>query len=119
MAKEKQHGGTTPITIMAAEAITKDRFVDYSGKHTADISCAGVALFDTDSGSAISVQHVGRVPVEAGGAISAGAFVSSDANGKAVSLTLSAVADIAKICGKAVEAASADGDLILVDLKPL
>ena len=117
--KEKDHAGTDPLTIVATEAITKNRFVTYDGKHTVDISATGVALFDTDSGSPISVQAFGRVPVEAAGAISAGAWVSSDASGKAVSLTLSAVADIAKICGKAVEAANADGDLILVDLKPL
>lgn len=119
MAKEKQHAGTTPITIVATEAITKDRFVTYNGKHTADVSAAGVALFDADNGASITVQAFGRVPVEASGPISAGDWVKSDANGKAASLTLSAVADIAKICGKAVEAASADGDLILVDLRPL
>lgn len=119
MAKEKQYAGTVPLTIVAAEAITKNRFVTYDGKHTVDISCAGVALFDAGSGETISVQAFGRVPVEAAGAISPGDFVSSDANGKATSLTLSAVGDVAKICGKAVEEAVNDGDLILVDLKPL
>lgn len=118
MSLEMDTLGVARQSITATEAITGKRFVAYDGTHTVDLSCAGVAEFDTDSGDEISVLVLGRVPVQAGGSISAGAFVSSDANGKAVSLTLSAVADVAKICGKAVEAAS-DGDIILVDLKPL
>lgn len=108
-----------PMTIVATEAITAKRFVTYDGKHTVDIACSGVARFDQDSGKPVTVDTVGRVPVEASEAISAGAWVSSDADGKAAALTLSAVADVAKICGRAIEAASADGDIILVELKPL
>lgn len=110
--------GVAPLTIIATEAITKQRFVTWDGKHTVDIAAAGVAYFSADSGDPITVHTLGRVAVEAGGSISAGAFVSSDANGKAVSLPLSAVADVAKICGRALEDAS-DGDIILVELKPL
>lgn len=117
MALTKQHG--PQITVDATEAITKDRFVTFDGKHTVDIGCCGVALFDTANGDPITVQIAGRVPVVAGGAIAAGTLVSSNADGKAVALTLSAVTDVDKICGRAVEAASADGDVILVDLKPL
>lgn len=119
MSQEFQTGGVNPLTIVATEAITKKRFVTFDGKHTVDVSAAGVAKFDQDSGKAVTVDAFGIVPVEASGAISAGAFVSSDASGKATSLTVSAVADVVKICGKALEAAAADGDIILVQLKPL
>jgi len=119
MAQEYQTLGVMPLTIVATEAITKQRFVTWDGKHTVDIPCSGVALFDQDSGKPVTVESIGRVKVEAGGAISAGAFVSSDADGKAVSLTVSAVADVMKICGRAIDAASADGDFITVELKPL
>ncbi len=117
MSLTKQYG--PQITIDATAVITENRFVTYNGAHTADISCAGIALHSVNSGEPITVQSQGRLPVEASGVINAGDFVASDANGKAVALAVAAVADVVKICGKAVEAAAADGDIILVDLKPL
>ena len=94
------------ITIEAGEALTKKRFVDFEGKHTADKKAIGVTLFDTDSGDPATLQASGIVVVEAGGTITAGDLVSSDSDGKAVSLTLSAVADVAKICGVALDSVS-------------
>ena len=104
------------VTLVAGEAITKRRFVDATGKHTLDKAAVGVALFDTDQGDPITVQVAGIAVVESGGAINAGDLVASDANGKAVALTLSAVGDVAKICGIALDAATGAGEFIRVKL---
>lgn len=117
MAKAYQLG---PIcTVGATEALTKRRFVDATGKHTADVPAIGVTLFDTDSGDNATVQTEGIAVVEAAGAITAGThhFVSQDANGKAVALAISAAADVVKICGTPLTSATTDGDLILVKLR--
>jgi len=104
------------LTVLATEALTKNRFVDVAGAHTVDKKPLGVAVFDADSGDEATVQATGIAVVEAGGAISAGDLVSSDANGKAVSLTLSAATDAGKIAGVAMSASSADGDIINVKI---
>lgn len=114
MGKSRQDLGN--ITLVATEAITKDRFVDYAGAHTADGKVAGVALFDTASGSPITVQHKGIAVVTSAGSVSAGDLVKSDANGKAAALTLSAVGDVPKMAGVAMDAGTTDGDLIRVKL---
>lgn len=58
------------------------------------------------------LTHGGITKMEAGGAITAGAPISTDADGKAV-----AVASGEPSFGTAVEAAAADGDIIPVLLK--
>lgn len=115
MAVTRQDVGNH-ITVVATEALIKNRFVDYAGAHTADGKIIGVALFDTDSGSAATVQHKGIAVVTSAGSVSAGNLVKSDANGKAAALTLSAAADAAKIAGVAMDAGATDGDLIRVIL---
>lgn len=105
------------VTIVATEAISKQRFVTATGAHTADKRAAGVSLFAADSGSEITVQCNGVAVVEAAEGITAGDLVNSDANGKAESLTLSAAADAEKICGVALDTASDAGDYIRVILK--
>ena len=104
------------LSVVATEALTKNRFVDPLGAHTADKKPLGVAIFDADSGGEATIQGAGIAVVEAGGAITAGNLVSSDADGKAVALTLSAATDAEKIAGVAIDAASADGDIITVKL---
>lgn len=78
----------------------------------------------------MKVRRRGIAIVEASAAISAGAYVKSAANGKAVTYTkqtvtaggptaaeVTAIRDQAEIChGKALTAAAKDGDLIEVDL---
>jgi hypothetical protein len=103
------------VTVTAAEAITANRFVAANGTHTVDIRGIGVALFDTASGDPITVQCSGIAVVEAGGTIAAGAYVSMDADGKAVSLTYDNVNDAIKICGVAMDAAT-DGTFLRVML---
>jgi hypothetical protein len=117
MAKSRQEIGN-PLTIVAAEALTANRFVTWDGKHTANDKIAGVALFETNSGSACSVQYAGIAVVEAAGSITAGSLVASDADGKATSLSLAAVSDVPKIAGVAIDGASAAGEMIRVLLRP-
>lgn len=104
------------ITIVATEALTAKRFVDYAGAHTADGKIVGVAIFDTASGSPATVQHKGIAVVTSAGSVTAGDLVKSDANGKAAALTLSAVGDVPKMAGVAMDTGSIDGDLIRVKL---
>jgi len=112
--KSYQEGPIGSIT--AGEALTKRRFVDFEGKHTIDIKCIGVTLFDADSAAQASILMNGIAVVEAGGAVTAGNHVSSDADGKAVALTIDNVNDIPKNNGVALDAATADGDIIRVKL---
>ncbi len=107
--KGRQEG--PQITIVATEAITKNRFVTVDGKHTAAAHQAGVSLFDTDSGEPIPTFAGAVAAVEAGAAISAGAEVEADSSGRAVTQSSG------KVCGVAWGAASAAGDIISVSLK--
>jgi hypothetical protein len=69
----------------------------------------GVLLNDPANDAAATVVVFGRVIVEAGGTITAGAEVTADADGKVVAAT---TGDI--VLGKALEA-GVDGQLISVD----
>jgi hypothetical protein len=111
--KAREYGPV--VTLEAGEALTANRFVDFAGKHTVDKRAIGVCLFATDSGDQASIQCTGIAVVEAGGSITAGNLVSSDADGKAVALTISAVADVPKQCGVALDDASS-GEFLRVKL---
>lgn len=102
-------------SITAGEALTKERFVDFEGKHTVDLKCIGVTLFDADSAAQASILMNGIANVEAGGTITAGNHVSSDADGKAVALTIDNVNDIPKNNGVAMDSA-VDGGFLRVKL---
>jgi len=104
------------ITMVAAEALYKHRFVDCLGTTVVDLKCAGVTLFDAASGETVSVQCSGIAVVESGGAITAGNHVSADADGKAVALTIDNVNDIPKNNGVALDTASDAGEFIRVRL---
>jgi hypothetical protein len=79
---------------------------------TAGGNCDGVLQNKPDAlGKAASVASRGVSKVMAGAAVAAGTFVMSNATGKAVTATATNA-----IQGKALEAASADGDLIAVSL---
>lgn len=99
----------------AGEAITLNRFVgtDLLQADAAD-NAWGVALASAASGATGYVQTSGVATVEAGAAIAAGAAVEADASGKAV--TQSAGATLARLLPG--ESASADGDLVKVNLIP-
>ena len=94
-------GENDTITIIAEEAITAFRLVDTEGKHTVKKEAVGVALFDTDDGSPISVGCGKIEVVEAGGTCTAGGGLSSDASGKVVNYASNGI-----IVGYALDTAS-------------
>ena len=97
------------VTIAAAAALTRFRFVDFTGNvASAGERPLGVATTDFDTGEQASVATHGEILVEAGAAIAAGAEVQSDAAGRAITKA----AGVAN--GIAWDAATAAGDLIRI-----
>jgi uncharacterized protein DUF2190 len=103
-------------TIVAAEALYNNRFVDCLGTTVVDLKCAGVTLFDVADGESATIQMSGIAVVESGGAVTAGNHVSADSSGRAVALTIDNVNDIPKNNGVALDAATAAGEFIRVRL---
>ena len=103
------------VTVKAAAAITANRFITATGAvPAADANVLGVACAKADAADdLVPVQVLGVALVEAGEAVPAGSAVETNADGKAE------VQDGAgKIVGRALTAASADGDLFQVLLIP-
>lgn len=73
----------------------------------------GVLQNTPAAGEMASYQFTGIAKVKAGGTIAIGAYVSSDANGKAVATTTNGHVVIGRYVGTA---AAADGDIIEVQL---
>lgn len=88
-------------TVLAASAAT-DNIIGIS-----DLAAA--------SGDKVDVAHGHYAEVVAGGSISAGDFITSDANGAAVTAA-KVVGSLVRVAGMALYDASA-GDIILVDVK--
>lgn len=94
--------------------VAANRFVTPAGAQAgADANTLGVARTAGVSGDLIPVDVLGTALVEAGAAITAGATVKSNADGKAITWATSG----AKV-GIALSAAAADGDIIEVLLIP-
>ena len=97
------------VTIAAAAALTRFRFVDFTGNvASAGERPLGVATTDFDTGEQASVATHGEILVEAGAAIAAGAEVESDASGRAVTKITGVAFGVAR------DAAAAAGDIIRV-----
>ena len=97
------------VTIAAAAALTRFRFVDFTGNvASAGDRPLGVATTDFDTGEQASVATHGEILVEAGAAIAVGAEVESDASGRAVTKTTGVAFGVAR------DAAAAAGDIIRV-----
>jgi hypothetical protein len=112
MGKSAVNMGVCPITILVVGAVTAYHFVgtDLALAGAGD-NTFGVAAYDgTDE--ATTVDTLGVVPVEAGAAVAAGALLQSDASGRAI--TKDAGATVAR----AIDAATAAGDLIRCVLIP-
>jgi len=102
------------LTLALTGTVTANRFVQVDGTLAgAGENAIGVARTDGVSGDDIAVDVLGTAVVEAGAAVAAGATIKADANGKAITWATSG----AKIA-IALQAASADGDLIEVLLIP-
>ena len=97
------------VTIAAAVALTRFRFVDFTGNvASAGERPLGVATTDFDIGEQASVATHGEILVEAGAAVAVGAEVESDASGRAVTKTTGVAFGVAR------DAAAAAGDIIRV-----
>ena len=97
------------ITVLAAVALARFRFVSFSGAvPAAGAPVLGVPVTGFDAGEQASVATHGDILVEAGAAIAVGAEVETDATGRAVTLTTGVSA------GRARDAATAAGDIIRV-----
>lgn len=97
------------VTITAASALSRLRFVDFSGATPADgESVLGIANADYDQGEQAAVNARGDLLIEAGAAIAVGVEVQTDAQGRAVPKTTGVSA------GEARDAATAAGDIIRI-----
>lgn len=103
------------LSIKSAGAITAHRFVTATGSQAgADANAIGVALAAASgAGEQVPVIALGTAPVEAGAAVTAGATVKVDANGRAIPWATSG----AKV-GVALESAAGAGEVIEVFLVP-
>lgn len=96
-------------TILAAAALTRFRFVGFTGSPTAAGARAlGVAEASFDAGEQAAINTHGEILVEAGAAIAVGAEVESDASARAVTKTTGVAFGVAR------DAATAAGDVIRV-----
>jgi hypothetical protein len=103
-------GENDTVTIVAAGTITANRLVTALGTHAAAHEAVGVALFDTDNGSNISVGVAPIELVESGGTCTAGGGLKTDSSGRVVNQGGSGI-----IVGYAMEAAGATaGEFILM-----
>ena len=82
-----------PLLIFPLKAqanLEQYRFVSANGNYcAAGKKSVGVVDFSTDKGQCCPIAAIGLLLVTAGGAITAGSAVTSDANGKAVAATSS------------------------------
>ena len=75
-------------SIEAAANIDEHRFIGFDGNYCgAGAKALGVCDVSTEQGQLCPVAALGVLLVEAGGTITAGAAVTSDANGKAVTVS--------------------------------
>lgn len=97
-------------SIKATANLPKQKFIGFDGGVcTAGGKAYGVCDVEIDSGQLAPVGVLGVLLVEAGGAIAQGASVTSDATGKAVTIT-----STEKVNGTALDAATAAGEVIRI-----
>jgi hypothetical protein len=99
------------ISVLAAAAITKARFVTIGGAvPAAGAYCPGVSNDAYAAGEQAGVITHGCPLVEAGAAVAVGAAVQTDASGRAITL------DAGVSLGRALDEATAAGQFIRVKL---
>lgn len=101
------------LTVIATAAITAERFITTAGAvATAAGNADGVSNTDAAIGERFPADVLGTTIVTAGAAIAANAYVEVGSAGKAITRASG------KAVGKALQAATADGDRIRVLLLP-
>jgi hypothetical protein len=113
----------TTSLLVVADLISR-RFAGFDGNVCgAGAKALGVVEADTDAGNMAPLNVLGVMLVEAGAPVAAGEPVQSDADGRAIPLTLATVEDTseaaiqvpaASVNGVAWDAASQAGDLIRI-----
>ena len=100
-------------TVTATAALTAHRAVSFAGGLPAAAGDAiiGIARTDAATGEQVAVDVLGRVIVEAADAVAVGAALQANADGRLKLRTGSNV-----IVGRALDAATAAGDFIRVQL---
>ncbi len=97
------------LTVVATAALTGERFVTLLGAvPAAGAGNVGVARHAAAIGDAVAVDVVGAIKVTAGAAVAAGALVETTNVGKAITKSTGIA------LGRALNAAAADGDPIIV-----
>lgn len=114
MAVQYEHGAQS-ISLLAGADLSEStgHLVKLAGETVVPVAvdtdpAVGVLTNDPKEGDAASVVFSGAVKVVAGGVINAGAGFTIDATGRAVAATGTKI-----IYGRAIDAADADGDVIL------
>ena len=96
-------------SVLAAEHLPKQRFVSFDGKVSkAGEKSYGVCDVETDAEQYAPVATIGTLLIEAGGTITLGSTVSSDATGRAV-----VTGENQAVNGYALDA-GAEGDVIRI-----
>ncbi|MBZ6377376.1 hypothetical protein B5C34_05245 [Pacificimonas flava] len=73
------------LSVAAAEALTKNRFVSHDGSQTgAGEKAFGVAPYDVAAGEAAPLDVIGTTLLELGGTVTVGMGLKADASGRAV-----------------------------------
>lgn len=104
------------FSIQATTPLVHETFATWAGAApTAGANVAGVAASDANVGDWTPVQLLGIAIVNSGGAVAAGALVSCDANGNAITQP---GASPNTAVGRAIDAATAAGQRIRVSLIP-
>lgn len=97
------------VSVTAATALLPERFVTAAGTYaTAGGHADGATAIPAVKGALVAVDVLGTTVVTAGGAIAQHAYVQVGSDGKAVTRTTGVAV------GRALQAASADGDRIEV-----
>jgi len=97
------------VTVLAAAALVRYRFVDFTGATAADGErVLGVPQAEFDAGELAGVATHGEILVEAGAAVAVGDEVQSDASGRAITKASGIGWGVAR------DAAAAAGDYIRV-----
>ena len=117
-----ESGDLRTFTLNAAADLSGKRY--HLMRQSAEGSCnmaslstnsalVGVLQSKPESGENASIAYLGKSKVVAGGAVTAGVMITNNSSGRAA-----AVASGGMACGRALQAAGADGEVISVLLFP-
>lgn len=108
-----QYRPAQTLSVLATAALTANRFVTAAGAvPAASGNALGVALADAASATQVPVVVLGTAVVTAGAAIANGVAVEVGTAGKAITKATGIAV------GRALQAASGDGDSIEINLIP-